>query len=87
VGVDARLGRNSGRIWNGRPIPRGVNLQQISDEIQDTLKWGSMSLIRSDVRHSEALPEFRSHQRTCVGVKTRRKSALLRTFLKPRINP
>jgi hypothetical protein len=67
VGVDARLGRNSGRIWNGRPIPRGVNLQQISDEIQDTLKWGSMSLIRSDVRHSEAFPEFRSHQSTCVG--------------------
>ena len=58
---------NGGRIWNGCPIPRGVNLQQISNEIQDTLKWGSMSVIRSAVRHSEAFPEFRSRQRTCVG--------------------
>jgi len=56
--MDARLGRNSGRIWNGRPIPRGVNLQQISNKIQDTLKWDTMLVIRSDGRHFEALPEF-----------------------------
>jgi hypothetical protein len=49
------------------PYTRGVNLQQISNEIQDTLKWGSMLVIRSDVRHSEVFPEFRSRQRTCVG--------------------
>jgi hypothetical protein len=87
VEVDARLGRNSGRIWNnGRPIPRGVNLQQISNEIQDTLKWDSMSVIRSDVRHSEALPEFRSRQRICVGDKT---AAEKRSYNVPqtRINP
>jgi hypothetical protein len=67
VDVDGRLGgewrANMERLpytaWSKSP----ANLQRI----QDTLKWGSMSVIRSAVRHSEAFPEFRSHQRTCVG--------------------
>ena len=51
------LSQFSNTTGQSRTGVRG-NLQQISNKIQDTLKWDTMLVIRSDGRHFEALPEF-----------------------------